>query len=186
MGGLAFSKIWQRMIGRQDMRILMVGLDAAGKTTLLYKLKLREVVSTIPTIGFNLEIIRYKNISFKVWDCGYRDKLIPLFANNFQDTRCPTHGLIYVIDSSDLERIEESREVLQSLLEHDRLKDTALLVFANKQDLPGAMNISEVESRLELENHSRRKWFIQSACAFTGEGIMEGLEWMANALKCKE
>jgi len=184
--GTLFSTLVDRIFPGIECQILMIGLDNAGKTTLLYKLKLGEVVSTIPTIGFNLETIRYKNIRFKVWDCGYRDKLIPLYANNFQDTKCPTHGLIYVIDSSDPERIEESREVLQSLLEHDRLKDTALLVFANKQDLPGAMNISEVESRLELENHSRRKWFIQSTCAFTGEGIMEGLEWMANALKCKE
>lgn len=68
--GLAFTKIWQRMIGKQEMRILMVGLDAAGKTTILYKLKLGEVVTTIPTIGFNVETVEYKNLSFTVsWDC---------------------------------------------------------------------------------------------------------------------
>mmetsp|Transcript_2239 Transcript_2239/g.2409 ORF Transcript_2239/g.2409 Transcript_2239/m.2409 type:complete len:91 (+) Transcript_2239:107-379(+) len=64
--GLAFTKIWQRMIGKQEMRILMVGLDAAGKTTILYKLKLGEVVTTIPTIGFNVETVEYKNLSFTV------------------------------------------------------------------------------------------------------------------------
>ena len=61
--------------GKKEMRILMVGLDAAGKTTILYKLKLGEVVTTIPTIGFNVETVEYKNISFTVWDVGGQDKV---------------------------------------------------------------------------------------------------------------
>jgi len=69
MGSL-FSKVWERMLGTREMRILMVGLDAAGKTTILYKMKLGEVVNTIPTIGFNVETVEYKNISFNVWDVG--------------------------------------------------------------------------------------------------------------------
>ena len=73
--GLAFSKIFSRMFGKKEMRILMVGLDAAGKTTILYKLKLGEVVTTIPTIGFNVETVEYKNISFTVWDVGGQDKV---------------------------------------------------------------------------------------------------------------
>ena len=66
--GLLFSKVWQRMVGSKEMRILMLGLDAAGKTTILYKLKLSEVVTTVPTIGFNVETVEYKNITFTVWD----------------------------------------------------------------------------------------------------------------------
>ncbi len=62
-------------MGKRDMRILMVGLDAAGKTTILYKLKLGEIVTTIPTIGFNVETVEYKNISFTVWDVGGQVKL---------------------------------------------------------------------------------------------------------------
>jgi ADP-ribosylation factor protein 1 len=68
--GSMFSKIWARMLGNVEMRILMVGLDAAGKTTILYKLNLGEVVTTIPAIGFNVEEVSYKNISFHVWDVG--------------------------------------------------------------------------------------------------------------------
>merc|ERR1712071_152726 len=74
MGNL-FTNIWKRMVGTREMRILMVGLDAAGKTTILYKLKLGEVVNTIPTIGFNVETVEYKNISFNVWDVGGQDKI---------------------------------------------------------------------------------------------------------------
>ncbi len=68
--GLAISKIFERFLGKKDMRILMLGLDAAGKTTILYKLKLGEVVSSVPTIGFNVETVEYKNIRFTVWDVG--------------------------------------------------------------------------------------------------------------------
>ena len=68
--GLLFSKVWTRLIGSQEMKILMLGLDAAGKTTILYRLKLAEVVTTIPTVGFNVEMVEYKNINFTVWDVG--------------------------------------------------------------------------------------------------------------------
>ena len=74
MGGL-LSKAFAGLIGKKDVRILMVGLDAAGKTTILYKLKLGEIVTTIPTIGFNVETVEYKNISFTVWDVGGQDKI---------------------------------------------------------------------------------------------------------------
>ena len=79
-----------------------VGLDAAGKTTILYKLKLGEIVTTIPTIGFNVETVEYKNISFTVWDVGGQDKIRPLWRHYFQNTQ----GLIFVVDSNDRERID--------------------------------------------------------------------------------
>merc|ERR1719272_2559156 len=72
-----FGKVWERMVGKLEMRILMVGLDAAGKTTILYKLKLGEVVTTIPTIGFNVETVEYKNISSQCGMSGDRTRLGP-------------------------------------------------------------------------------------------------------------
>merc|ERR1712166_115507 len=133
--GLAFTKIWQRMVGKTEMRILMVGLDAAGKTTILYKLKLGEVVTTIPTIGFNVETVEYKNISFTVWDVGGQDKIRRLWRHYYQGSQ----GLIYVIDSNDRDRIEDAREELSHILGADEMRDAALLVYANKQNLPGSM-----------------------------------------------
>ena len=82
--GLNFSSLFQSLFGKKEMRILMVGLDAAGKTTILYKLKLGEIVTTIPTIGFNVETVEYKNISFTVWDVGGQDKIRPLWRHYFQ------------------------------------------------------------------------------------------------------
>ncbi|MQM08211.1 hypothetical protein Taro_041066, partial [Colocasia esculenta] len=81
--GLTFTKLFSRLFAKKEMRILMVGLDAAGKTTILYKLKLGEIVTTIPTIGFNVETVEYKNISFTVWDVGGQDKVLPCFCCDF-------------------------------------------------------------------------------------------------------
>jgi len=173
--GLAFSKIWQRMIGKQEMRILMVGLDAAGKTTILYKLKLGEVVTTIPTIGFNVETVEYKNLSFTVWDVGGQDKIRPLWRHYYQGT----NGLIYVVDSNDRDRGEDAREELTKMLNEDEMRDAVLLVFANKQDLPNAMTAAEVTEKLGLHNLRHRQWYIQSACATTGDGLYEGLDWLS-------
>ncbi|VDM54783.1 unnamed protein product [Angiostrongylus costaricensis] len=139
-----------------EVRILMVGLDAAGKTTILYKLKLGEIVTTIPTIGFNVETVEYKNISFTVWDVGGQDKIRPLWRHYFQNTQ----GLIFVVDSNDRERIEESREELHKMVNEDELRDATLLVFANKQDLPNAMSAAELTDKLGLHNLRSRQVLI--------------------------
>lgn len=144
------------MIGTKEMRILMVGLDAAGKTTILYKLKLGEVVNTIPTIGFNVETVEYKNIAFNVWDVGGQDKIRLLWRHYYTNTQ----GLIFVVDSNDRERIEENREELHKMLAEEELKDAVLLVFANKQDLPGAMSCPEITDKLGLHTIRGRTWFI--------------------------
>jgi len=180
--GLAFTKIWQRMIGKTEMRILMVGLDAAGKTTILYKLKLGEVVTTIPTIGFNVETVEYKNLSFTVWDVGGQDKIRPLWRHYYQGT----NGLIYVVDSNDRDRIEDAREELTKMLNEDEMQNAVLLVFANKQDLPNAMPAAEVTEKLGLHNMRNRQWFIQSACATTGDGLYEGLDWLSRTLSARK
>lgn len=167
------------LVSKQDMRILMVGLDAAGKTTILYKLKLGEIVTTIPTIGFNVETVEYKNISFTVWDVGGQDKIRPLWRHYFQNTQ----GLIFVVDSNDRERVSEGRDELQRMLNEDELRDAKLLVFANKQDLPNAMNPSEITEKLSLHSLRNRDWYIQATCATSGDGLYEGLDWLSTQLK---
>jgi len=183
--GLAFSRLWQRIFGKKEMRILMVGLDAAGKTTILYKLKLGEVVTTIPTIGFNVETVEYKNISFTVWDVGGQDKIRPLWRHYYQNTQ----GIIFVVDSNDRDRIDDSRghensakEELHRMLGEDELRDAVLLVFANKQDLPNAMTVNEVTESLGLNQLRQRQWYIQATCATTGDGLYEGLDWLSATL----
>merc|ERR1711970_1571886 len=112
MGGLSISSLLNKLFAKRQMRILMVGLDAAGKTTILYKLKLGEIVTTIPTIGFNAETVEFKNIKFTVWDIGGQDKIRGLWRHYYQGT----HAAIFVVDSNDQDRIEDAREELAKML----------------------------------------------------------------------
>ncbi|EHB08669.1 ADP-ribosylation factor 5 [Heterocephalus glaber] len=176
--GLTVSALFSRIFGKKQMRILMVGLDAAGKTTILYKLKLGEIVTTIPTIGFNVETVEYKNICFTVWDVGGQDKIRPLWRHYFQNTQ----GLIFVVDSNDRERVQESADELQKMLQEDELRDAVLLVFANKQDMPNAMPVSELTDKLGLQHLRSRTWYVQATCATQGTGLYDGLDWLAPGL----
>ncbi|KAK4467372.1 hypothetical protein MN116_008857 [Schistosoma mekongi] len=169
------------LFGKLEARILMVGLDAAGKTTILYKLKLGEVVTTIPTIGFNVETLQYKNINLTVWDVGGQDKIRPLWRHYFQNTQ----GLIFVVDSNDSERIGEAAQELHRMLNEDELRDAVLLVFANKQDLPQALTAAEIIDKLKLHSLHNRKWYIQATCATSGLGLYEGLDWLSQAISRK-
>jgi small GTP-binding protein len=169
------------MFGKKEMRILMLGLDAAGKTTILYKLKLGEVVSSVPTIGFNVETVEYKNIKFTVWDVGGQDKIRLLWRHYYQNTQ----GLIFVVDSSDKERVELAREELQRMLGEEELRDAVLLVFANKQDL-GVMSVAEVTEKLGLHTLRGRDWYIQGTCAMTGDGLYDGLDWLSKTVTKKK
>ena len=180
--GILISTLMDRFFGPTPARILMLGLDNAGKTTVLYKLKLGEVVNSIPTVGFNVESIVYKNIDFTVWDVGGQTKLRALWQHYFENT----DALIYVVDSSDRNRFEEATEELHHILNDDRMREASVLVFSNKSDLPGSCSTAEVTDKLGLRDLKQRDWFIQATCAVTGEGIVDGLEWLANTIKKKQ
>ncbi|KAJ4716248.1 ADP-ribosylation factor [Melia azedarach] len=155
---------------------------STGKTTILYKLKLGEVVTTAPTIGFNVETVEYKNISFSVWDVGGQSKIRALWRHYFQSTE----GLIFVVDSNDRERISEARNELHRILDNKELRNAAVLVFANKQDISNAMPASEVADKLGLHSLGQRSWFIQSSSATTGQGLYEGLDWLSDNISVKK
>ncbi|KAF4667164.1 Arf GTPase arf1, partial [Perkinsus chesapeaki] len=120
----------------------------------------------------------YKNISFTVWDVGGQDKIRPLWRHYYQNTQ----GIIFVVDSNDRDRIEDAKEELHRMLNEEELRDACVLVFANKQDLPNAMTAAEVTEKLGLHSLRHRNWFIQSACATTGDGLYEGLDWLSKTL----
>jgi len=176
--GSVFTRLLRSFGAKREMRVLVVGLDAAGKTTILYKLKLGEIVTTIPTIGFNVETVEYNGVTFVVWDVGGQDKIRALWRHYYQNTE----ALIYVVDSGDRDRITESREELRKMLEERDLQDASLLVLANKQDLPNSLTVSEITEKLGLHSLGPRRWFIQGTCATTGDGLYEGLDWLKNAV----
>lgn len=184
--GLAISQIWKNWFAGKEMRILMLGLDAAGKSVITYRLKLGEVVQSIPTVGFNVEAVQYKNINMTIWDVGGQDKIRPLWRHYYHNTQ----ALIYVVDSNDVDRLDDTKgcqhsamEELHHLLSDTELKEVPLLVFANKQDLPHAVKVDVLIRKLRLHQIKDRKWYIQGSCALTGEGLCEGLEWLSNSVK---
>ena len=156
----------------------MLGLDGAGKTTILYKLKVGEVVCTIPTIGFNVETVEYRDVTFTVWDVGGQDKIRKLWRHYYTGT----HGIIFVVDCNDRHRIDTAREELGFIMDADEMRGAALLVYANKQDLPGAMNTTEVAEKLGLHGVRDREWYIQATCGVSGDGLYEGLNWLGDAV----
>eukprot|EP01029_Cantina_marsupialis_P005157 TRINITY_DN1552_c0_g2_i1.p1 TRINITY_DN1552_c0_g2~~TRINITY_DN1552_c0_g2_i1.p1 ORF type:complete len:181 (-),score=61.50 TRINITY_DN1552_c0_g2_i1:130-672(-) len=176
--GLLVTKLLGRF--KKEKRVLMLGLDAAGKTTALYKFKLNEVVNTIPTVGFNVESVQYKNVEFKVWDIGGQDILRRLWRYYYSGN----HALIFIIDSTDPERLELAKEELWKLLEEDELKQCCVLVYANKRDLPRTIPLSTIKDTLQLDRLTgKRQWAIQPCSAKTGDGLYEGLDWMTEVLK---
>lgn len=161
-------------------KILMLGLDAAGKTTVLYKVKLNEVVNTIPTIGFNVETVQpVKNVSFTVWDVGGQDKIRPLWRHYF--TGC--EGLIFVVDSADRSRFQEAKGELDWILESDEMDGVPVVIMANKQDLPNAATTSDVASALDLHKMRSRKWHVQGTSATIGEGVLESMQELSGLVK---
>ncbi|EFA79443.1 hypothetical protein PPL_07861 [Heterostelium album PN500] len=173
--GKAFSRLFKKS---KDIRVLMLGLDAAGKTSLLYRIKLKETVPSIPTVGFSVETIHFQNLTFTIWDVGGQDKIRNLWRHYYVGTQV----LVYVIDSSDRERLEESKQQLYRVLNDPEMREPILLVYANKCDLPGAMSVEEIANHLGLQQLVNRKWNISQSCAITGQGVNEGLSWLANQL----
>lgn len=170
------GKLLSKIFGNKEMRILMLGLDAAGKTTILYKLKLGQSVTTIPTVGFNVETVTYKNVKFNVWDVGGQDKIRPLWRHYYTGTQ----GLIFVVDCADRDRIDESRQELHRIINDREMRDAIILIFANKQDLPDAMKPHEIQEKLGLTRIRDRNWYVQPSCATTGDGLYEGLTWLTS------
>ena len=178
--GATFTKIWQWLfVFKVEGRVLMLGLDGSGKTTILYKLKLGEVISTIPTIGFNVETMQLAKVNLTVWDVGGQEKIRVLWKHYFNGT----HGIIYVVDSVDRERIQEASSELNRILSDSELDDVPLLVLANKQDVDGAMSVAEICNSLNLHSFRNRSWYMQACSATRGEGLEEGFTWFCETHK---
>lgn len=174
MGG-----VFAKLFGKRELRVLMLGLDGAGKTTILYKLKLKENVATIPTVGFNVESINYKKMRFNFWDVGGQSRIRPLWRHYYAGTQ----ALIFVVDTNDKERLDEVRQELYRIIHDREMKDAIIMIFANKQDLQNALTPMEITEKLQLIKLKDRNWYVQPSCAATGEGLFEGLNWLSQNLQ---
>ncbi|KAG9294399.1 hypothetical protein G9A89_001904 [Geosiphon pyriformis] len=180
MGALISLIFSNFRILNKEMRILMLGLDAAGKTTILYQLKIGETVNTIPTIGFNVESVTINKLNMTIWDIGGQDAIRPLWRHYYTNVG----AVVFVYDAADRDpiRIQKARQELHWLIAEQDLQNAAFLIFANKQDLPNAMNPAEVTSALELHQIFGRKWFVQGTSAKSGDGLLDGFQWLTKVL----
>ncbi|XP_028391287.1 ADP-ribosylation factor-like protein 3 [Dendronephthya gigantea] len=164
----------------KELRLLLLGLDNAGKTTLLKHLASEDYTNVTPTQGFNIKTVQAKGLRLNIWDIGGQ-KSIRAYWNNYYEN---TDVLIYVIDSTDKKRMEETGFELTELLEEEKLAGVPVLIFANKQDLLNALTQAEIADKLQLASLVRdRTWHIQACSALTGEGVESGLEFVSKTLK---
>ena len=166
----------------KEARILVLGLDNSGKTTILKALSDEDTENIAPTQGFNIKALSREGFKLNVWDIGGQKAIRAYWPNYFEGT----DGLVYVVDSSDEERLAESTEELATLLAEAELAGVPLLVFSNKQDLDLALDAEEVMSIVKLEEIEDRTWNIQACSAMTKEGLQEGMEWLVDTISKKK
>ncbi|KAI0977840.1 hypothetical protein GJ496_010395 [Pomphorhynchus laevis] len=179
--GILLSYFSKLLTGR-DRHILILGLDNAGKTTILYRLQVGEVVSTIPTIGFNVESVTYKNLRFQVWDLGGQTSIRPYWRCYYSNA----DAVIYVIDSMDRDRVSLTSKELSAILQEEELNSVPLCILANKQDIEGCMPVAEIASKLNLVSIKNRKWQIFETSAIKGSGLEDSMDWLSTELLNKK
>lgn len=159
-------------------RWLLLGLDSSEKATILYRLKLGKLVTTIPTIGYNDETINYNGYKIRITEIGGQEK----FRSSWKNSLTKSKAIIFVVDSSDSERIDEAKNEIHKLLEIEGAKDCPLLIFANKQDIQEAKKPDEIKSSLDLDNINDREIHVIGTCGTTGEGLNDGIKWVYDKL----
>eukprot|EP00605_Chrysophyceae_sp_TOSAG23-4_P001298 GSChrysophyteH1.ASY1.ANO1.1412.1 assembled CDS len=137
----------------QEARLLVLGLDNSGKTTILKKLSDEDITHIMPTQGFNIKSLMRDGFKLNVWDIGGQKSIRPYWRNYYDQT----DALIYVIDSADRRRMEESGVELQQLLDEERLSHVPLML-------------------------RDRTWQILPCSAKTGEGLQDAMEWIVEQI----
>ena len=179
--GFIFSKILDFFSrSRNNFKIIILGIQNAGKTTILYRLAIGQLIKTTPTIGSYVEEISYNNIKLQAWDLGGQESTRSLWNVYYVNT----DAIIYVIDTHD-ESYDDSKTQFYKLLENDTLKNAIILIYANKQDLPGAKNVADIIQIYELDTIKDHIWHIQPCSAQTGEGLITGMKWLSDQLVFK-
>lgn len=183
--GIFLSRLWDsfgELIGTDDpWNVLMLGLDGAGKTTIVYKLKLNECVRTIPTIGFNVETIDTgRGIKFTIWDVGGQEAIRKLWRHYYSTCK----GLLFVVDCNDKNRFSEAAEELKGIVTSPEMPaGVPVIILANKQDMPGAATVRDVQQAIGLDSLRRNKWYVQGCTATTGDGLYEAFDQLKVMLK---
>ncbi|CAB9517550.1 ADP-ribosylation factor [Seminavis robusta] len=160
------------------IQFFIKGLDNAGKTTILRKFCGEPIDSISPTLGFNIKSLEHhEGYTLNFWDVGGQKSIRAYWRNYFE----ATDGIIWVVDSGDQFRLDQCRQALVELLQQERLAGATLIIFANKQDIEGALSSEQIAEKLGLntsDSFKNRHWAIHSCSAVSGEGLAGGVDWL--------
>ncbi|CAN8001525.1 unnamed protein product [Ixodes hexagonus] len=180
---------WKYISQRDEYYVLILGLDNAGKTTYLEQTKTKfsrghkglnpHKITT--TVGLNIGKIDIQGIRLNFWDLGGQDSLQSLWDKYYAES----HAVIYVVDSSNEARIEESKQAFEKMIGNDALHGVPVLMVANKQDIAGCYSVAEIRQHFRDSSQliGRRDCHLIGASALHGEGINEGIEWVTQCVK---
>ncbi|XP_065843314.1 ADP-ribosylation factor-related protein 1-like [Oscarella lobularis] len=183
------SGLWKYLRRKDEYYVVILGLDNAGKTTFLEQVKGTYVPSYKPlshsqvttTVGLNLGKIDVGSVQLTFWDVGGQRDLQSLWDKYYEEC----HAIVYVVDSSDRDRLEESFMAFNSVIEDDSLLAAPLLILANKQDVQGALSVDDIKSHFQASAHklNKRDCTVMSLSAIHGEGIQKSIEWLLACCK---
>ena len=172
MGLLDLLKGYKHL--KKDPNLLILGLDNAGKTTLLHNLTQEQVKTTEPTKGINIKTIIQEGFKINVWDVGGQREIREFWSYYYDDC----DAILYVVDAADEGRLTECNDQLKLLMKEEKLRQLPLLVYANKSDLKNVFEADEIVEKLELTDIVDRDWSLYACSALKGFGIMEGMNWL--------
>uniref|UniRef100_A0A1B6L1G1 ADP-ribosylation factor-like protein 13B n=1 Tax=Graphocephala atropunctata TaxID=36148 RepID=A0A1B6L1G1_9HEMI len=182
---MGFIRRYSSRTKNRKIVLLLVGLDNAGKSSTAKGLA-REPADTVPTVGFSSITLKHRGFTVLIYDLGGSSQIRGIWHRYFVDV----HGVIFVVDASDLSRIDESRKVLEEILAHDKLTGKPLLLLANKQDREGALDELDIVERLNVESlvNQQKCPTLVETCSAAGApcghkphldtGIHNGYRWL--------
>eukprot|EP01063_Lacrimia_lanifica_P019873 TRINITY_DN2727_c0_g1_i3.p1 TRINITY_DN2727_c0_g1~~TRINITY_DN2727_c0_g1_i3.p1 ORF type:complete len:433 (+),score=119.53 TRINITY_DN2727_c0_g1_i3:80-1378(+) len=165
------------------VKALMLGLDAAGKTTALWKVARGEVEMTIPAIGFNIENATAAGVALTAWDVGGRCKMRAILRHYIR--RIDADACFFCIDSNDHDRIEDAIDELVALVYDFLDPDMPFVVLCNKQDLPNALSAAEIQKRFDKRAVRFGAARFIGTCATSGEGLEEAFDTLVGMVADK-
>lgn len=172
------SGFWQCFFAKPKVNVLIIGLDHAGKTTLLEKVKSKfgnipsiPAEKIPPTIGMNLAKIFYRGTQVIIWDLGGQIKMRTMWENYYDSA----HAIVFVVDSADVGRLEEAKLAYEAICDHDSVGDISVIILANKQDLEGALSPGELAINFYAIQDAAERSRVFPISALTGEGMDEAI-----------
>jgi len=171
------------MGGAQQSRILILGLDGAGKTSFLNRVKEpKKEIAAEPTESYTVNDVKFKSVKFNVWDVSGKSSVRSLWASYYKQGGID--AIIWVVDAADKDRLEEGKKVLQAQMRDPELTGKMLFVVANKSDVAGALSADEVEKALKLNQYEdKRAYKCVAVSAKTGEGVKDAMALLAKETK---